>query len=271
MSRLNDWIKRASLSAQRLTSPDSAKLPLTLFLHVPSTGGTTMHSIFEMLYGADRAKRLEEYNDAWRYVVETLRDRPFTVDGIVAHTLLYHRPHTQARDVRLITLLRDPAERVFSAVYRIKSTPTHNRHAEYNDIDDPVTLVQLQRDNAEVRHIAGVGFKSDVTSADLEEAKRRLREWFVVVGLTERYDESLLLMKRKLGWSKLPVYQRKNTGEARKPRQLPQEAYDAVRERNPYDYALYDYAKGLFEAQLAAEPADFAEEYAAFRRALGKD
>jgi hypothetical protein len=59
--------------------------------------------------------------------------------------------------------------------------------------------------NEQVRRIAGVPpEKGPCTEATLEKALEHLRTDFAVSGLTERFDESLILMKRRLGWSKYP-------------------------------------------------------------------
>ena len=51
-----------------------------------------------------------------------------------------------------------------------------------------------------------------LTEGDLAQAKRNL-DRFLVVGLTERFDESFILIRRALGW-RLPMYERHNVSKA---------------------------------------------------------
>src|SRR5437667_105406 len=63
-------------------------------------------------------------------------------------------------------------------------------------------------DNDQTRQLAGkCGIPKARTSAEemLRIAKRNLTEHFTVVGVTEKFDRSLLLMKRCLGWGR-PFY-----------------------------------------------------------------
>jgi len=104
------------------------------------------------------------------------------------------------------------------------------------------------------------------TRADLEQATRNVVQWFQVVGLTERYDESLLLMQRELGWRGWPTYKRANV-TARRPaaEQVPAEAIAAICEVNALDVDLYDWAAERLDAQVRAAGARFAARLAAFK------
>ena len=66
--------------------------------------------------------------------------------------------------------------------------------------------------NVQTRMIAGRPRGHVVDRDDLEQAKDNL-DRFLVVGLTERYDESFILMRRGLGW-KLPLYATRNVRKA---------------------------------------------------------
>jgi len=73
-----------------------------------------------------------------------------------------------------------------------------------------------------------------------------------VVGLSERFEESLALMKLRFGW-KLQRYSSFNVTRTR-PRKadIPQSTLDLIAERNSFDISLYECAANLFQAAVNA-------------------
>ena len=102
-----------------------------------------------------------------------------------------------------------------------------------------------------------------VTEDDLARAKQNL-DRFLVVGLTERFDESFILIRRALGW-RLPMYERQNVSEAELPAPPTPTAIELIRERNRFDLALYEHAAKLFAAAVESQGPSFRREVAAFR------
>ena len=88
------------------------------------------------------------------------------------------------------------------------------------------------------------------------------------MGLTERFEESLALMKLRFGW-KLESYSSFNVTRTRpKKRDLPQSTLDLIVERNRFDIELYECAAKLFEEAInkrAAEVAGILRELEAAR------
>jgi hypothetical protein len=88
----------------------------------------------------------------------------------------------------------------------------------------------------------------------LDEAKRNLTDHFAVVGLSERFDESLLLIRRRLGWKRLPVYRRRNVAERKSSTaQLSASALAAIRKHNELDLELYEWASAKFQREWETE------------------
>jgi hypothetical protein len=85
-----------------------------------------------------------------------------------------------------------------------------------------------------------------------------------VVGLTERFDESLIMIRRVLGWS-TPFYYKHN--ESTRP---PKDSFSAdtlaqLSQYNQYDLRLYEIGKKVFERQLSQQSTDFTLELRAFK------
>jgi hypothetical protein len=66
-----------------------------------------------------------------------------------------------------------------------------------------------------------------------------------VVGLTERFDETMLLLKKVYGW-RMPFYERRNVGRHRLRKQdLSADVIRQIAADNRLDVALYAYAQEL--------------------------
>jgi hypothetical protein len=87
-----------------------------------------------------------------------------------------------------------------------------------------------------------------------------------VVGLTERFDETMLLLKKAYGW-RLPFYERRNVSTKRPPREaIPAHILRQIEADNALDAALYTYAQELFEEQVRQYgPAKLARDLRVFR------
>jgi hypothetical protein len=170
-------------------------------------------------------------------------------------------------DATYITMLRDPIDRVISFYYFIQQTRQHYLYT-YSEFEgmDLKELVESgltkMVDNGQTRLISGLWLEAGFGECDramLEQAKRNLRTHFSVVGLTEKFDASLVLLKRTFGWGNT-LYQKHNvTHERPQRKKLPAETIEALRKTNLLDLELYDYAKKLFEEQIATQGAVFHE------------
>jgi hypothetical protein len=100
-------------------------------------------------------------------------------------------------------------------------------------------------------------------------AKGNLAGNFAVVGLTEEFDRSLILMKRTLGWG-TPFYTRQNVGQRHlRKEEIPLETLRVLQENNRLDVELYRYAEELFREQLRAQARSFENELQRFKRLNG--
>ena len=130
-----------------------------------------------------------------------------------------------------ITVLRDPIARVVSMYNYILRRPQHRLHDEVAGsgmgleefarrcpdagIDNQQTRLISGRGAGEVLSrdsgpVATSGLHPRSSAGDLEQAKRNLDD-FLLVGLTERFDETFIVLRRMLGW-RLPMYATRNVG-----------------------------------------------------------
>jgi len=104
-----------------------------------------------------------------------------------------------------------------------------------------------------------VTFFKPSNSEDLERAKRNLDK-FSVIGLTERMDETLWLMKKALSWEYFPYYENANV-TARRPKlsEIPKHTLRLIEKHNELDCELYEYGKKKFDERMQKEILSFVD------------
>ncbi len=190
-------------------------------------------------------------------------------------------------------MLRDPVERILSLFCHLRTTrvlkeevdlrsfvrdcPPEGWNAElssWHPGSAPACEARLREasralvDNDQTRRIAGAepGF-GECGEDLLERARTNLARHFAVAGVTERFDETLLLVHRRFGLSGKPRYLPRLVNRKRLAVEELREAdRAAVLERNALDAALHAFAEQLLEDKVREEGERFEEELAAFRK-----
>ena len=245
-----------------------------LFLHVPKAGGTTLG---EYVYSQCRAPEDHDegllnagvlfvpygfFKEPDLQVPEYIRPVLGRGDlrAVVGHFWFGLHEHV-GRPFTYVTLLRDPVERVVSLYHYLK-------------LDERMSLEEFaaqppfrEADNDQVRRVAGADPEiGGCTRAMLEAARENLRRHFAVVGVTERFDETLVLLNRRLGWTKEVAAYPRNVNPARRPTDsLPRAAVDAIRARNALDAELHRFASEWMDQAIAAEGPGFHDDLARYR------
>ncbi len=253
-------------------------IPTVVFLHIPKSGGTTLHAIIERQYPSDRiytvdGAHVRESIAAFKALPEAERRRLLVLKGHMSFGLHAWLPQPST----YITLLRDPVERAISHYYHILRTPHHTHHptlvsqnGETRMSLHEFVLAGVSRivDNGQVRALCG---REDVpyggcTADMLAQAQANIEDYFTLVGFTERFDETLVLLKRAFGW-KVDAYLRRNVGKNRPATDsVPPETLRLLTEMNEFDIALYRYAEERFTAATATMGDSFTADLNRFRR-----
>lgn len=239
----------------------------TIYIHVPKTGGATLRRVFHRQYG-DRVLALNTLAGSLSQISEVpyeVRARTKLVLGHVPYGIHEYIP----KECVYVTVLRDPVERVLSLykfIARERHHPLYHRFGRFRGSLEEYVSTDADRnqiDNGQTRQIAGTPIEVEkVMVSDLETARSNLGS-FLVVGLTERFDESFVLIRRALGWP-MSWYKTEGTSPRAK-MQVSAAAVEIIRERNRYDIELYNFASNIFSRQVAEQPASFGTEVAIFR------
>jgi hypothetical protein len=252
--------------------------PVLIFLHIPKAGGSTVRDVLSRQFQG--ASILNITNTQLERIDAVPADVLAHTDVLLGHVSF--GAHDYLREPHIyFTLLRDPVERVVSQYYHVLRKPSHWLHEQV--VDQGLSLeayvsAQITRaiNNGQTRMLSGLAEADPfgLMPADegiaygqcppelLELAARNLREQIAIVGVTERFDESLILLKRRLGlgW---PFYVRRNVTPQHST--ISDEARRLIALDNLQDQALYHHAKQLLDEAIAREGAGFSRDLRLFR------
>ena len=277
-----------------IVEPDLALPGKTLlFLHIHKTAGTTLNRIIEQEYNpflvyTIEGKRIEWSLDHFKRLPERRRAALRVVKGHMSFGLHEFLPQPST----YITFLRDPIERCISSYAYSKGNrfnPFHRRINQENlDLAQFLTIAPWNN-NLQCKAIAGIDRRdyrpislfremlrpgaegraagSDVWSTPeiLQRAKENLQRFFGFVGLTERFPDSLVLLKHLFGW-KLSSYSsyRKSRNRPRRETFAP-ELLSEVEGRNRFDRELYEFGKKMFDDLVSRLGIDLEREAVSLR------
>ena len=244
-----------------------------IFCHLPKASGTSLRSILFREYPRHAILTLdgrvaENTVRFYRHLEKKEKCRYIVIEG--HYPVGLHR-YVPGRST-YITLLREPVDRVISYYFHVLRDPEHyaykrgfKRHMDIRELVEG-SFVYPEVQNGQTWFLSGGVDPLLDPSLALEQAKFNIQHLFSVVGLTERFDESVLLMRRRLGWKKWPVYCRHHVAPRRlRVQEIDEQTLSIIREHNQLDLQLYEYAKARFEEQIAHEGTDFQRELAFFR------
>jgi hypothetical protein len=245
-----------------------------IHLHIPKTAGTTLKQIADRHYPRQHVYTIQVDGtiDEFKSLTHSRKSRIRLLRGHQGYGLHEYLPG----GATYFTVLRDPIERVISYYYSVRRTPHHYCYDMImsNDMglkDFVESRADPMVDNGQTRLLSGMmesgwefGF-GQCTEDVLEAAKENLCNNFAVVGLTEEFDKTILLLREALGWRHL-FYARRNVAANRpKKEDLSQDALEVVTEVSLLDLELYEYARKLFQHQVHRQGASFARKVARFQ------
>jgi len=251
-----------------------------IFLHIQKTAGLSMQHILRHAYGPGPARRF-----ASRYLAgekaHTLREAMQSKtkgDGYFAGHFCFGAHRYLPSPSTYICFLRDPVKRLLSLYnYSVaNSTAYYHSAAKGKTAEGFLLHTQLMElDNGQARFLAGDPHDLFINRTPfgecddqlLSEAKSNLDEHVAVVGLTERFDESILMMKAAFGWRSCYYFRRNTSKKKVEQTRISDEVIGKIRDRNWLDRALYEHAVLRFERDYEAMGPSFPKKVEAFQRA----
>ena len=227
-----------------------------IFLHMPKAGGTTLRQLFYDQYNHLKPGQVYTINrtkETYKFINLSEREKK-KIEILIGH-MPFGLHEELSSGFKYVTFLRNPLERVLSAY-------SYNREKHYSDVYDLINDEKLSLksyldkniepwlNNAMTKHLYGCTqeeFMQECTEEMFQKAIENLNEHFSFVGITEMFDESLVLLKDILAWD-TPRYEKLNqTGKKTCLSDLSEETINRINELNKYDIRLYQIALKQFK------------------------
>lgn len=228
-----------------------------LFMHIAKTGGTTLHSILTWQYLGRPSHWTPPYHH-WGESLDRLSERKRRRLALVRGHFVYGVHEKLPTPSTYITLLRHPLGHVRSQYNYYQTESGENPVWDKKNLEEILANDESPwLDNVQTRQLAGIPGNTDdpvrnCRGDHYEQALERLQTCFSVVGVTDRFDDAVVLMKHRLGWRRPLFYASANVKHRTDPRNdLPQRTQDAILEANRWDLKLYEWADEQLDASLA--------------------
>jgi len=234
---------------------------LFIHLHIPKTGGTTLRDIIQRQYRSEKILMIPKLEESENILKEVSTSQINQLKLIQGH-LKYGIHNHFHRRAKYFAIIRDPINRVLSTYYYVlsqKNNPqnlstSNNQMTIYDFVQSGVNPFLI---NGQTKLISGKTGNIDNPIIESEElfslAKENIENDFLFLGITEMFDETILILKNMLGWH-MPYYSIANRTK-KKPN------YDAVnptiisfiKEHNQLDIKLYNITKTSLLNRIAEE------------------
>lgn len=264
-------------STESIITPTLSPSVTPIIMHLEHTGGSTLRGIVEKQYPADQIYHLF-YNKSKTPVDDlmAMSEAERARYRVYLGHLFYGLHRWVPGESTYLTWMRDPIERIVSSYNYLSRKSRLKRHKAY--VSGAMTwarhLDMRWHSIGQVGRVVGGDddlirkFNTQTLPENaMETALHQLENDFTMVGVTERYDEMLLLMRQLLGWSQPLTYVRVNVSVNR-PRfaDLPAEDKKLIEGAAEIEYPLYEYAKKRFERDLSRYVGDLEKDLAEFKQ-----
>ncbi len=228
-----------------------------IFLHIPKTAGSTLLHILQRAYKPENRLFIEDdsIHEPER-VLSSMSNAQKREIALLAGHVEFGIHTWLPQPATYFTILRHPIERIISDYYFLHQTPHHPLHDQV--VNGQISLqeyvdIPLVMDNSQTRMLAGAWRQSGgpCTVKTLQKANENIQTHFSLIGLTEHFDESLVLLQRRFGWKSI-LYHSPLNKTANRPhlKDLPKKTVEAIIRANEYDLDLYTFAQTLFSKQI---------------------
>lgn len=228
-----------------------------VFYHLPKTAGTTLNQIVRQNYTAERIVTPGIDSHAFVADFATWPDEKKAQIRLLQGHLPFGIHYQLPQPSRCFTILRHPVERTISYYYHAMRDPQHYLydliHTDKMDLAGLITSGEaLMMNDGQTRLLSSVWGDAPaggVTDEMLDTAVANLRK-MTVVGLTEQFDATLLLLQHTFGWQNL-YYTHANVGTNRRSSShLDAATIATVTQYNQQDMRLYKAGQEIFAQQL---------------------
>lgn len=258
-----------------MPDPTSTAAPQVFFIHVMKTGGLTLFESIRASFASDEVypepgvdfspdvDRPIAFRHLTMRYLETLSDERRRRIRVFTGHFPYVAREVLGGDLSTVTILREPVERTISLLRQFQRTAIGRSRADGVPLaglsleevyDQPQVYEPLVHNHqtklfcmSSADQPTGYMQEIDVDESRLALAKENLAR-IDVLGLTERYDDFLDEVSRRLGWS-VNRDVRVNVAPSDDGSPVSKDLRRRIAADNAIDIAFYEYAKELVEAR----------------------
>jgi len=221
-----------------------------IFLHIPKTAGTTFHNILDKQFLPKNVFTIQVIDDAYLNIdkfislPESERKKIYILKGHMSFGLHKYMDG----EVKYITFVREPRERIISFYYYVLQNPNQElyRLIKSNNwsLYDFVANVDMKElNNAQLKLISGIEDNEEVM---MEKAIENINNHFSFVGITEYFDESLKRLQKIYGWDISEYINHKVNDSRPKLDDINPKTIKLIEEKNRGDILFYEQLKTEF-------------------------
>lgn len=239
------------------------QMPVIVFTHIQKTAGNSVIAYLRRCLTKPRVARIHELEMATSEKTKEVVDSKFGQYDVLAGHIPFSRRvdlMTERQSVN-ISIMREPVDRVVSLYYYLKANASWLDQGK-RIVEESMSLTDFANsnvyfDNHMVRMLCDSDPahtpEGDCTKEMLEQAKINVLRNFLLVGVTEQIGEFLSALANLFCWS-LEDVPKENVNEMRAPLSaVAPEAIKALSDRNRYDVELYQFVKGVWADNMAAQ------------------
>jgi hypothetical protein len=226
-----------------------------IFLHIPKNGGTTFDTILDKNNLKENTYNIQPIGvdelNVHHFVDLPISERE-KIKLLKGHMVYGLHKHLVG-DTDYISFLRKPEDRIISYYYYVLAMPSHRLHKRVKNekmslYDFVVNIDEFDIHNAQIGVLSGI---VDTEEIMLEKAIYNIENHFSFIGLVERFDESLILFKKKHPLKRLYYKSLNRTKKRIGLNEIDSKTKDAIAERNKSDNILYNAVEKQFNQEIS--------------------
>ncbi len=228
-----------------------------IFFHMLKTGGNTIKSVINKNYHPEEVFQITKLGyqtgplDHFKSLPAEDRNKIKLFRG---HQSFGMHEYFDGRTA-YFSFVREPISRLISFYNHIHSLPNPRfrnmipleERDSFGAFIQNIDKYHEQGNNGQSRVMAGKDLPADEL---YDQAIQNIENHFLFLGLTERFDEALILLKKELNWDSISYVKRKVSKKVLTKQSISEEDIALAKELNQADIKLYDYAKQSFEEKL---------------------